>query len=100
MGALAEILVVCVAVVLGIIILVNIVGPVFRSVGWVFKQIFRFIGGEVTDIARFIGAGCRHHFIQQGLHIRHLAGVDGHFQNPFNCIAHVTSFGLRLHIAA
>ncbi|MFZ4572842.1 MAG: serine/threonine protein kinase [Phycisphaerales bacterium] len=56
MGMLLELLVVCVAVVLGIVILVNILRPIFKGIGWLGGQVFGFIGGEIGDAARLIGA--------------------------------------------
>jgi serine/threonine protein kinase len=59
MGALEVILMglaVVAAVIVGVVLIVFLIVPVFKGIGWVLGQLWRFIAGEVTDLFRFVGA--------------------------------------------
>lgn len=45
-----------VALVVGAFLVVFLIVPIFKGIGWIMRQLFRFIAGEITDIARAIGA--------------------------------------------
>jgi len=44
------------AVVLGVFVVMFVIVPVFKGIGWVLRQIGLFIAGEVTDALRLLGA--------------------------------------------
>src|SRR5262245_25334537 len=44
------------AIVVGVVLLVMIAVPLFRGIGWVFRQLFNFVTGEIGDAFRLIGA--------------------------------------------
>jgi hypothetical protein len=43
-------------IVLGVLVLVYLVVPVLRGIGWLLRHIFRFFRNMITDAARFIGS--------------------------------------------
>ncbi len=54
--ALLIVLGILAATVLGVFVVMFLIIPLFKALGWLFRQIGRFIGGEVVDIARALGA--------------------------------------------
>ncbi|MFN7020896.1 MAG: serine/threonine protein kinase [Phycisphaerales bacterium] len=49
-------LIVLIAVPLGIALLVYLIVPIFKGVGWLVGQVFRFVTGEVGDALRLVGS--------------------------------------------
>lgn len=47
---------VLVGVVVAAAVVMYLIVPLFKAIGWVFARIFGFIGGEIADVARLIGA--------------------------------------------
>jgi hypothetical protein len=45
-----------VAVAIGVVIVMYIVVPLAKGVGWIIRQVARFVGGEVGDALRIVGA--------------------------------------------
>ena len=60
MNSAAAFLLITVAILMGVVLAVVLVMylivPMCRAIGWIIKRIFAFIGGEIADIARLIGA--------------------------------------------
>ncbi len=55
-GPLLVVLGVLIAIPLGIVAVIYLVVPLFKAIGWVFRQVFRFVFGEIGDALRFTGA--------------------------------------------
>lgn len=47
---------VLVGVVVAAAVVMYLIVPLFKAIGWVFARIFGFIGGEIADVARLIGS--------------------------------------------
>lgn len=43
-------------IVVAVFLLIYLLVPIFKALGWIIRQIFAFIAGELTDLARAIGA--------------------------------------------
>lgn len=44
------------AVVVGVLLIVFLIVPVFKAIAWVVRQVFRFLVGEIGDLFRLLGA--------------------------------------------
>ncbi|MEZ6234879.1 MAG: hypothetical protein R3B68_11870 [Phycisphaerales bacterium] len=60
MGGLLQALIIglggILAIAVVVIAIVFLIVPLFKGIGWLFKQVFTFIGGELTDLLRTIGS--------------------------------------------
>ncbi len=45
-----------IAIPLGIVAVIYLIIPLFKAIGWLFRQVFRFVFGEIGDLLRFTGA--------------------------------------------
>jgi serine/threonine protein kinase len=45
-----------VAIAAAAILVMYVLVPLFKGIGWLFGQVFRFVGGEVGDVLRVVGA--------------------------------------------
>ncbi|MCB9840054.1 MAG: hypothetical protein H6809_00190 [Phycisphaeraceae bacterium] len=60
MGGLLQALIIglggILAIAVVVIAIVFLIVPLFKGIGWLFKQVFTFIGGELTDALRTVGS--------------------------------------------
>lgn len=59
MSGIPQILLIGLAAILGVVVavlaIVFLIVPLFKGIGWLFKQVFTFIGGELADSLRSVG---------------------------------------------
>jgi serine/threonine protein kinase len=55
-GPVPTILVSIIVTIVVVTAVIFLIVPLFKGLGWIFRQLFRFIGGELVDAARLVGS--------------------------------------------